>query len=126
MSEKNKQKNRDRVCERFLTAYASARYLCRHAGVADLANCLVPIFWDLQAAHERLVAREANRVLIRIVQSIRDKRVSAARAQELFELDGAALDMLLNHLDGQPKQDLASHLSKVRRGAKPKSTKKNI
>lgn len=115
----NEQRDQARVCERFLTAYASARYLCRQVGMADLANHLVPILWDLQEAHERLVTREANRVLIRIVQSIRAKKVSVDQAKELFQLDGAALEMLLNHLDAPPKQDLASHLSNVRRCAKP-------
>ena len=85
-----------------------------------LASHLVPIFWDLQAAHERLVTREANRALIKIVQGIRAQVVSVDQAQELFQLDGTALDALLNQLDAQPKQDLASHLSKLRRRAKPK------
>jgi hypothetical protein len=64
----NKQRDRDRVCERFLTAHASARYLCRQVGMADLANHLIPIFWDLQGAHERLVAREANRLPHRVIK----------------------------------------------------------
>ena len=88
--------------------------------MADLANHLIPVLSDLQEAHGRLVAREANRVLIQIVNGIRAKVVTSGQAQELFRLDGAALDALLNYLDAQPKQDLASHLSNVRRCAKPK------
>ena len=122
----NKQRDRNRVCERFLTADASARYLCRQAGLADLDNHLIPIFWDLQNAHERLVAREANRVLIQIVKGIRAKLVTSEQAQELFLLDGAALDALLNYLEAEPKNDLASHLSNLSRSAGPKCKKKNI
>jgi hypothetical protein len=94
--------------------------------LADLANHLVPIFWDLQNAHERLVAREANRVLIQIVKGIRAKLVTSEQAQELFLLDGAALDALLNYLEAEPKNDLASHLSNLSRSAGPKCKKKNI
>ena len=115
----NKQRDQGRLCERFLTAHASARYLCQQVGMVDLANHLIPVLSDLQEAHGRLVAREANRVLIQIVKGIRAKLVTSEQAQELFLLDGAALDELLNYLNAPPKQDLASHLSNVRRYAKP-------
>ena len=115
-----KQRQDDgQVFERFLTAHTSARFLCRKVDMADLANELIPMLSILQVAHERLVAREASRVLILIVKCIRAKLVSINQAQELFQLDGAALDALLNYLDLPPKQDLASHLSNVRRCAKP-------
>ena len=122
----NKQRDQGRVCERFLTAHSSARYLCQQVGVADLANHLIPVFSDLQEAHGRLVAREANRVLIQIVKAIRAKLVTSEQAQALFLLDGAALDALLNYLEAEPKNDLASHLSNLSRSAGPKCKKKNI
>jgi len=115
----NKPRDQVRVCERFLTVHSSARYLCQQIGMADLANHLIPVLSDLQEAHGRLVGREANRVLIQIVKAIRTKLVTAEQAQELFLLDGAALDELLNYLNAPPKQDLASHLSNVRHCAKP-------
>ena len=115
----NKPRDQVRVCERFLTVHSSARYLCQQIGMADLANHLIPVLSDLQEAHGRLVGLEANRVLIQIVKAIRTKLVTAEQVQELFQLDGAALDALLNYLNAPPKQDLASHLSNVRRCAKP-------
>ena len=108
MPRTNKQRDRDRFCERFLTARASAQSLCQQVGMADLANQLIPVLSDLQEAHGRLVAREANRVLIQIVKGIRAKLVTSEQAQELFLLDGAALDALLNYLNAPPKQDLAT------------------
>ena len=126
MLQTNKQRDRNRVCERFLTAHASARYLCQQIGMADLANHLIPVLSDLQEAHGRLVAREANRVLIQIVKGIRAKLVTSEQAQELFLLDAAALDALLNYLEAEPKNDLASHLSNLSRSAGPKCKKKNI
>lgn len=122
----NKQKDRDQVYERFLTADASARYLCRQVGAGDLANHLVPIFWDLQAAHESLVAREANRVLIQLVKSIRAKVVSVDQVKELFQLDDVSLGALLKWPDAKPNRDLVGHLSRPRERAKPGGRRKNI
>jgi hypothetical protein len=65
-------------------------------------------------------------VLIQIVKGIRAKLVTSEQAQELFLLDGAALDALLNYLEAEPKNDLASHLSNLSRSAGPKCKKKNI
>jgi len=106
-----KQRQYNNLVERFLTAHVSARYLCRHVGMADLANVLVPLFGELQDAHERLVNGEANRFLIQIIKSIRRKMVSVDQVREMFQLDRAALITLLNHLDAPPRQDLAKHLS---------------
>ncbi len=89
--------------EKFLTANASARFLCRQIGMADLANELVPVFWDLQTAHERLVARKANRMLIQIVRGIRAGIASIEQVEDSFPMDGAALETLLTYLDAQPK-----------------------
>jgi hypothetical protein len=104
---KQGQYNRQ-VFERFLTGNASARYLCQHIGMADLASELAPVLGNLQEAHERLVSREANRVIIQIVKSLRAKVVSVKQAQEVLQLDGAALNALSKHLYAQSKQNLAS------------------
>ena len=109
------------VFERFLTANASARFLCRQIGMTDLANELVPVFWELQAAHERLVVRKANLVLIQIVKGIRAGIASMEQVEESFEMDGAALEELLTYLAAPPKQDLARHHSSDRRRAEQAS-----
>ena len=112
--------------EKFLTAHASARFLCRQIGMADLANELVPVFLELQAAHERLVVKKANLVLIQIVKYIRAGIASLDQVEESFELDGEALEALLTHLDSQPKQNLDRHHFSARRRAKPDSARKGM
>ena len=66
-----KQQERDRICECFLTSHAFVRSLCTEFGMADLANDLVPMLCDLQAAHERLICRNANRMLVQVVKGPR-------------------------------------------------------
>jgi len=105
MSWTKQQQFNGRLFERFLTSNASAKYLCRQLGMAELANDLVPVLSNLQAAHERLVNREANRVLIRIVKNLRAEVLSVKQAQELFQLDRAALTALLKHLDARSKHN---------------------
>ena len=63
-----KQQERDRICECFLTSHAFVRSLCTEFGMADLANDLVPMLCDLQAAHERLICRNSNRMLVQVVK----------------------------------------------------------
>jgi hypothetical protein len=82
--------------------------------MADLANDIVPVLWDLQAAHERLVNHNANRMLIRIVKGLREKVITFEQAQQLFELDETALAELLKRLDIKPQKDLVDHLSNLK------------
>jgi hypothetical protein len=105
------QQQRDMICERFLTGQAFVRSLCQEFGMADLANDLVPMLCALQAAHERLVNHHANRILVEIVKGIHVKLITFDHARKLFELDEAALAVLIQRLDEAPKQDLVDHLS---------------
>lgn len=102
------------VCERFLTCHAFVRSLCQELGIADLANDLVPMLCDLQAAHERLVTHHANRMLVQIVKGIQVKLITVEHAQKLFQLDEAGRAVLLQRLDAAPKQDLVDHLSSLK------------
>jgi hypothetical protein len=109
-----KQQETALACERFLASHASARYLCQKFDMADLANDLLPMLCDLQAAHERLVTYHANRMLVQIVKGIQVKLITVGHAQKLFQLDEAGLAVLLQRLDVVPKQDLVDHLSSLK------------
>lgn len=115
----NPQEQRDRVCDRFLTSQAFAGALCDEFGLAELAECLVFMLCNLQSAHERLVCRNANRMLLQIVKGIQAKVITPERARRLFELDEAALAALVNRLDKTPKQDLVDYLSGLKELKKP-------
>ena len=82
--------------------------------MADLANDLVPMLCDLQAAHERLVCHNANRMLVQIVKGIQAKVITPEHAQKLFQLDESALAVLLKQLDEAQKQNLFDHLSSLK------------
>lgn len=105
------QNQRDRICERFLISEAFVRSLCQEFGMADLTNDLVPMLCGLQVAHERLVKHHANRMLVEIVKGIQTKVITVEHARKLFQLDEAALAVLIQRLDEAPKQDLVDHLS---------------
>jgi hypothetical protein len=109
-----KPQQRNRVCERFLTAQAFVRSLCQEFDMADLANDLVPKLCDLQAAHEHLVRHNANRMLVQIVKGIQAKVITPEHAQKLFQLDESALAVLLKQLDEAQKQNLFDHLSSLK------------
>jgi len=109
------------VFESFLTGHASARFLCRQVGMADLGKEFLPVFLEMQAAHERLVVKKANLVIIQIVKCIRAGIASMDQVEESFGMDGTALEALLAYLDARPKQNLARRRSSVRHRAKPAS-----
>jgi hypothetical protein len=108
MARRKRKQHKGQVFERFLTAQASARFLCRQIGMTNLANDLASLLSNLQDAHERLVNRQANRVLIQIVRSVRAGAISVEQAKESFRLDGAALTSLLKCLDSKSKNSSAS------------------
>jgi hypothetical protein len=124
---KKQQQQRDSDCERFLTARATARYLCQQIGMAGLANDLVPVLFDIQQAHERLVNRSANRMLVQMVKGLRAELITAEQAEQLFQLDESALTELLKRLDVKPQRDLVDHLcgSKMPRSSAAKDMTKH-
>ena len=105
------QDQRDRICEGFLTSHVFVRSLCAEFDMAELTDDLVPMLCDLQAAHGRLVCRNANRTLVRIVKGIQAQVITPELARKLFQLDETALAVLLQQLDEAPKQDLVDQLS---------------
>ena len=80
--------------ELFLTGRMSAGRLCEYEGLNLIdAN---DILMGLQNAHDRIVNREADRMLIGLINGIRDGKLTAAKAKELFDINPEALQELRN------------------------------
>ena len=65
--------------ERFLAGSMTVRRFCHEVGMDDVANDLVPVFWQLQDAHDRVVHREARKLVLGIIRAFRSGRLQSGK-----------------------------------------------
>jgi hypothetical protein len=95
--------------ERFLTRHMTARCLCQRCALDDLANELIPVFFELQIAHNSIGPREARALVLAIIKPIHAGRIQAdeplkAQVAELLGVSVAERD----GLEGRPEPQNSS------------------
>lgn len=118
---------------RFLTGYTTARWLAQSEGLDDLANELVPVLHSVQNAHDQILNREAQLMVLKLLHwlragKLRGGTLKPSQLAELFGISLAALRKLEQKLitENQPepclKADVASQATsaEVHRAQRPK------
>jgi hypothetical protein len=81
---------------RYLTGHATARWLVQSEGLGDDANAIVPLIQGLQCAHDAIVRREAQLLVLKLLRWLQAGKLNNGTVQpdQLAELFGVSTDDL--------------------------------
>ena len=81
---------------RFLTGHATARWLVQTEGLGDDANAIVPLIHSIQCAHDAIVRREAQLLVLKLLRWLRAGKLNDGTIQQgqLAELFGVSVKEL--------------------------------
>lgn len=81
---------------RYLTGYATARWLVQSEGLGDDANAIVPLIQRPPVRADAIVLREAHLLVLKLLRWLRTGQLNPARIEpdQLAELFGISVEAL--------------------------------